>query len=53
MTISWDKPYKQKYLSFIWTEYSLIKFRKTPLGWDVHLGKLCITYDNWGKAKNG
>jgi hypothetical protein len=51
MTISWDKPYKQKYLSFLWCEYSVLQFRKTPLGWDINVGKFCITYDNWGKVK--
>jgi hypothetical protein len=51
MTISWDAPYKQKYLSFLWCEYSAWLFRKTPLGWDINVGKFCITYDNWGKVK--
>jgi hypothetical protein len=51
MTISWDLPYKQKYLSFLWCEYSAWLFRKTPLGWDINVGKFCITYDNFGKVK--
>jgi hypothetical protein len=51
MTISWDKPYKQKYLSFLWCEYSALQFRKTPLEWNINVGKFCITYDNWGKVK--
>lgn len=50
MMISWDKPYKKKYLCFIWCEYSTWRFQKTPLGWDILLGKLCITYDNYGRV---
>jgi hypothetical protein len=51
MTISWDLPYKQKYISFIKTEYTMWSRTRTPLGWDLHLGRLCITYDNYGRVK--
>jgi hypothetical protein len=57
MTISWDLPYKQKYLSFIYGkewdkgEFPFFNFRKTPLGWDMNIHRLLISYDNWGKVK--
>lgn len=58
MNISWDKPYKQKNLSFIygsgWEKggFSFINFRKTPLGWDLNIWRFLVSYDNWGKTKS-
>lgn len=55
MTISWGKPLKTKYLSFIfgngWEKgtYKFFEIRKVPLGWSVNLWRFLITYDNWGR----
>ena len=57
MQISWDKPYKQKYLSFVfgsgWEkgEFKMFEFRKVPLGWSMNIWRFSISYDNWGKVK--
>jgi hypothetical protein len=56
VTISWDKPYKQKYLSFIFGEwdkgdFKFFGFSMNPLGWSVNLWRFCVTYDNFGKVK--
>lgn len=55
MTISWDKPYKQKYLSFQKTEwdrgdYKFIAFERVPLGWTFNISRFCVSYDNYGKV---
>lgn len=57
MTITWDLPYKQKSLAFIsgkeWDreDFKSFSFRKTPLGWDMNVWRLAISYDNFGKVK--
>jgi hypothetical protein len=56
MTVSWDTPYKQKFLSIIYCsewdkgEFKPFSFRKVPLGWDMNIGRLSISYDNFGKV---
>jgi hypothetical protein len=43
---------KEKYLSIgygsEWTRRE-IRGYKTPLGWDLHIGKVFITYDNFNR----
>jgi hypothetical protein len=57
MMISWDKPYKQKYLSFVYGsewekgDFKILAFRKVPLGWSMNIWRLSISYDNYGKVK--
>ena len=53
--MNWGKS-KQKYLSIIWGkewdagEFSFLSFRKTPLGWDLNIHRLLVSYDNHDKV---
>jgi hypothetical protein len=55
MSFNWDKSYK--YLSFVygseWDKEDIrpFVFRKTPLGWDVNIWRIAISYDNFRKVK--
>jgi hypothetical protein len=57
MTITWDRPYKQKHLTFIFgkewdrEDFKLFGFRKVPLGWNMNIWRFLISYDDWGKVK--
>jgi hypothetical protein len=58
MIISWDVPYKQKCLSFIWGsewekgDFKFFRFRKVPLGWSFNIHRLSVSYDNYGKVRS-
>jgi hypothetical protein len=55
MSFNWDKSYK--YLSFVygseWDKEDVKPFvyRKTPLGWDINIWRIAISYDNFRKVK--
>ncbi|OME11060.1 hypothetical protein BSK47_29575 [Paenibacillus odorifer] len=57
MTLSWGTPLKPKYLSFVfgsgWEkgDFKLFSVRKVPLGWDMNIWRISVSYDNYGKVK--
>lgn len=57
LIINWGKPLNPKYLSFVsgkeWEreDFKMFNFRKVPLGWDMNIWRLSISYDDYGKVK--
>lgn len=57
MTISWGTALKPKYLSFVFgsgwekSDFRMIGYRKTPLGWDLNIWRISISYDNYANVR--
>lgn len=57
MHINWGTPHKPKYLSFVYgsewdrEDFNLVGYRKTPLGWDLNIWRLSISYDNYNNVR--
>lgn len=57
MTISWGKPYKRKYLSFVFgsgwdkEDFDFFSCMKVPLGWSMNIWRFSISYDDFGKVR--
>ena len=59
MTISWGGPLNTKYLSFVFgsewdkEDFKMFGTRKTPLGWDLNIWRLSISFDNYANVEGG
>jgi hypothetical protein len=57
MMISWGTPIHPKYLSFVYGsewdkgEFKVLSFRRTPLGWDMNIWRLSVSFDDYKKVK--
>lgn len=57
MTLRWGTALKPKYLSFVfgsgWEkgEFRMFQVRRVPLGWDMNIWRISVSYDNHGKVK--
>lgn len=57
MLVNWGTALRPKYISLIFgkeweaSDFKLLSFRKTPLGWDMNLWRFSISYDNHGNVK--
>ena len=58
MNINWGTPIKPKYLTIFYSsewdreDFKPVQYRKTPLGWDMNIWRLSISYDNYGNMKS-
>ena len=58
MNINWGTPIKPKYLTIFYgsewdkEDFKTVQYRKTPLGWDMNIWRLSISYDNYGNVKS-
>lgn len=57
MSVNWGSAVRPKYLSFVYgsewerADFKALGWRKTPLGWDVNIRRLSISYDNYGNVR--